>query len=115
MVISYLNRGDINNYLGDSLTAMTAELQLYSDRHNAMHGTNFDLAALHCEYLHEMLIPRMHTVREFLVRRLQQLEATWEDQNRQTPNNPAIEDLLAVIRERLSEVPDLRIDENNMP
>lgn len=104
-----------NNHLGDSTTDMLHELETFSDRYNAVHGTNIDLGALHRDYLNEVLVPRLEGVQAWLSRRLTQLQVLWENQNRLTPGNGSIEDLLGFLEAQLTVVDRLRLNSSRMP
>ena len=114
-VFSYLNYQTINEHLGDSTTDMLHELETFSDRYNAVHNTNIDLGTLHRDYLRAVLVPRLEGVRAWLLRRLTQLDTLWQNQNRQTPGNGYIQDVLKVLEEHLSDVNNLRVNANRLP
>ena len=114
-VFSYLNYQTINEHLGDSTTDMLHELETFSDRYNAVHNTNIDLGTLHRDYLRTVLVPRLEGVRAWLLRRLTQLDTLWQNQNRQTPGNGHIEDVLNLLEEHLSDVNALKVNSNRLP
>lgn len=115
LVISYLNNRDINQHLGNSMTDMTEELQVYSDRYNAVHDDQIDLASLHRDYIHNVLLPRINGVRDWLTRRLSSLQIQWGIQNINTPDNPVVVEILAVIESRMREVNTLELDSSRLP
>ena len=114
-VFSYLNYQTINNHLGDSTTDMQHELELFSDRYNAVHNTNIDLGVLHRDYLNNVLVPRLRIVRPWLTRRLTQLQTLWRNQDQQTPGNGHIENVLLAINEQLEDVKDRQLNVNQLP
>lgn len=52
---------------------MLHELELFSDRHNAIYNTNIDPCA-YTKYLNSVLIPHLTGVQAWLERRLQSLQ-----------------------------------------
>lgn len=115
MVFSYLNDQTINQHLGDSTTNMLHELELFSDRYNAIHNTNIDLGALHREYLHLVLIPRLISVQVWLQRRLQSLQDVWSAQNAQYPADETIRLILHAIQKHLRRKNTLKLNVDRLP
>ena len=94
---------------------MLHELETFSDRYNAVHNSNIDLGTLHREYLHAVLVPRLEGVRDWLTRRLTQLQTLWQNQDQQTPGVGHIEDALDIIDKHLEDVKKLEVNSNQLP
>ena len=112
-VIAYMNNDDINTHLGNSMNDFLEELQLFSDRYNAVHNANIDLADLHREYIQETLVRRTPTVQAWLQRRLQQLQTIWSAQANATP--AATRGVLQTIANLQQDVRGLNLDTSRLP
>ena len=114
-VLNYMNDPTINTHLGGSLSDMLTELETYSDRYNAQHGTDIDLGSLHREYLHVIQVPRLNGVRAWLRRRVEQLTTLWDDQQQQTPTVGLVGDIVDAVEGLSVAVNNVRLDISRMP